>query len=40
MAWVVTGPLGHMWSAGADMALIWSRYLAQRARRRISRGGG
>ena len=40
MAWVVTGPIGHMWSAGADMALIWARYLTHRARRRISRGGG
>jgi hypothetical protein len=40
MAWIVTGPLGHLWSAGADMTLIWARYLRGRARRRISRGGG
>jgi hypothetical protein len=33
-AWVVTGPLGHLWSALADGVLIWARYLAQRARRR------
>jgi hypothetical protein len=32
-AWIVTGPLGHLWSALADMAVIWARYLAQRARR-------
>lgn len=32
-AWIVTGPLGHLWSALADMALIWIRYLAHRARR-------
>jgi hypothetical protein len=34
-AWIVTGPLGHLWSALADMTLIWARYLAHRAR-----GGG
>ena len=39
MAWIVTGPLGHMWSAGADMAIIWARYLGRRALGRISRGG-
>jgi hypothetical protein len=32
-AWIVTGPLGHLWSALADMTLIWVRYLARRARR-------
>jgi hypothetical protein len=34
LAWVVTGPLGHLWSALADMTAIWARYLVQRARRR------
>jgi len=29
-----------MWSALADMTLIWARYLSHRARRRISRGAG
>ena len=33
-AWIVTGPLGHLWSALADMILIWARYLAHRARGR------
>jgi hypothetical protein len=32
-AWIVTGPIGHLWSALADMAVIWARYLAHRARR-------
>jgi hypothetical protein len=32
-AWVLTGPLGHLWSALADMVVIWARYLAHRARR-------
>jgi hypothetical protein len=39
-AWLVTGPLGHFWSALADMALIWARWLAHRARGRISGGSG
>jgi hypothetical protein len=30
-AWIVTGPLGHLWSALADMVLIWARYLVRRA---------
>jgi hypothetical protein len=29
-----------MWSALADMALLWARYLGHRARLRISRDGG
>jgi hypothetical protein len=33
LAWIVTGPLGHLWSALADMSIIWARYLAHRARR-------
>lgn len=39
-AWVVTGPLGHLWSAGADMAIIWVRYLANRVRRRLASARG
>jgi hypothetical protein len=39
-AWVVTGPVGHLWSALADMTLLWARYLSIRARRRLSRGAG
>jgi hypothetical protein len=33
-AWIVTGPLGHLWSSLTDMILIWVRYLAHRARGR------
>jgi hypothetical protein len=33
-AWIVTGPLGHLWSALADMVVIWARYVANRARGR------
>jgi hypothetical protein len=25
-AWLVTGPLGHLWSAAADITLLWVRY--------------
>jgi hypothetical protein len=33
-AWVVTGPLGHLWSVTADVVVMWTRYaLAQRRRR-------
>jgi hypothetical protein len=34
-AWIVTGPLGHLWSTTADITLIWARYLANRARGRV-----
>jgi hypothetical protein len=34
-AWIVTGPVGHLWSATADITLIWTRYLANRARGRV-----
>jgi hypothetical protein len=34
-AWIVTGPLGHLWSALADMTIIWSRYFVNRARGRV-----
>jgi hypothetical protein len=33
-AWAVTGPLGHLWSAVADVALLWARWLIARARGR------
>jgi hypothetical protein len=35
MAWVVTGPLGHLWSASVDILLLWVRYGWERA---MSRG--
>jgi hypothetical protein len=34
-AWIVTGPIGHLWSAAADITLIWARYLVGRARGRV-----
>jgi hypothetical protein len=25
-AWIVTGPIGHLWSVLADLAVLFSRY--------------
>jgi hypothetical protein len=36
-AWLVTGPLGHLWSALADIVLLWTRYLARRVLRAARR---
>jgi hypothetical protein len=33
-AWLVTGPVGHFWSAAADITLLWVRYGWARATRR------
>ena len=32
-AWLLTGPLGHLWSVLADLAVLWARYLVARLRR-------
>ena len=36
MAWVVTGPLGHLWSASVDILLLWARYGWKRAMSRAA----
>jgi hypothetical protein len=33
-AWLVTGPAGHLWSAAADIVVLWVRYGWARATRR------
>jgi hypothetical protein len=33
-AWLLTGPLGHLWSALADLAILFARYGLQRLRRK------
>jgi hypothetical protein len=33
-AWLVTGPLGHLWSALADVAVALARHGVDRLRRR------
>jgi hypothetical protein len=32
-AWLVTGPLGLLWSVIVDVVLLWARYARARARR-------
>jgi hypothetical protein len=36
-AWLVTGPLGHLYSAVADLTVYFARWIARRARRRLRR---
>jgi hypothetical protein len=38
LAWVVTGPLGHLWSVVADVGLFVLGSLATRAMARLRRG--
>jgi hypothetical protein len=33
-AWLVTGPLGHLWSVLADITVLLARYALSRIRRR------
>jgi hypothetical protein len=32
LAWIVTGPAGHLWSVVADVVVLWARYARARAR--------
>ncbi|HEX2126867.1 MAG TPA: hypothetical protein VHF45_09955 [Thermoleophilaceae bacterium] len=34
-AWIVTGPLGHLWSAVADIAVLLARHGRSRLRSRF-----
>ena len=36
-AWLVTGPVGHFWSAVADVAILWTRWQIARARGKAPR---
>jgi hypothetical protein len=38
-AWLYTGPIGHLWSAVADLTVLWARWIAGEARRRATRSG-
>ena len=33
MAWLYTGPLGHLYGVLADIGAMWVRYVAGRVRR-------
>jgi hypothetical protein len=35
VAWLYTGPLGHLWGAVADIASMWLRWMWSRARMRL-----
>jgi hypothetical protein len=35
LAWLYTGPLGHLYGVLADVAELWARYLAARLRARL-----
>jgi hypothetical protein len=37
-AWIVTGPLGHLWSVVADVVVLWARYGLFRARKLAGAG--
>jgi hypothetical protein len=32
LAWLYTGPLGHLWGAVADISVLWARWIAGRAK--------
>jgi hypothetical protein len=34
LAWLVTGPLGHLYSFVTEVVVLWARYLASRLRGR------
>jgi hypothetical protein len=37
LAWIYTGPLGHLWGAVADISEMWLRWMAFRLRSRLGR---
>ncbi len=37
LAWLYTGPLGHLYGAGADITVLWVRWGLRRLRRRLAR---
>jgi hypothetical protein len=39
LAWIYTGPAGHLYGTVADVIELWIRYLASLARRRLTARG-
>jgi hypothetical protein len=39
-AWIVTGPLGHLWSVVADLAVLFARYGWSRLTAKLRRAYG
>ena len=40
LAWIYTGPVGHVYGTVADVTQLWILYLASRVRRRLSGNAG
>jgi hypothetical protein len=40
LAWIYTGPLGHLYGTVADVAQLWFSYWASRIRRMLVRHAG
>src|SRR3954447_25222940 len=40
LAWIYTGPLGHLYGTVADVTQLWFLYLASLIRRRLTGSGG
>ena len=40
MAWIYTGPVGHLYGTVADVVQLWILYLASRVRRMLSGNAG
>jgi hypothetical protein len=37
LAWLYTGPLGHLWSTLSEIAIYWTRWALGSLRSRLSR---
>lgn len=35
LAWLYTGPLGHLWSTTADIVSLWTQWAAATSRERL-----
>jgi hypothetical protein len=40
LAWLYTGPLGHLYGVVADLLVLWARYAASRLRKKRYWPGG
>ena len=40
LAWIYTGPLGHLYGTVADVVQLWILYLASLVRRRLAGSAG
>jgi hypothetical protein len=40
LAWIYTGPVGHLYGTVADVSQLWIAYLTSRIRRRLASDAG